>query len=42
MLSCTISNKLARVKNQRVPQNWDNPKNGHFGMGINEWGTGSI
>ena len=28
MLSYTISNKLTKRKNQRVPQNLDNPKNG--------------
>ena len=28
MLSYTISNKLTRGKNQRVPQNLYNPKNG--------------
>ena len=28
MLSCTSSNKLTRGKNQRVPQNLDNPKIG--------------
>ena len=28
MLSYTISNKLTRGKNQTVPQNLDNPKNG--------------
>ena len=28
MLSCTSSNKLTRGKNQRVPENLDNPKNG--------------
>ena len=28
MLSCTISNKLTRGKNPKVPENLDNPKNG--------------
>ena len=28
MQSCTSSNKLTKGKNQRVPQNLDNPKNG--------------
>ena len=27
MVSCASSNKLAKGKNQRVPQNLDNPKN---------------
>ena len=28
MLSCISSNKLTKGKNQRVPQNLDNPRNG--------------
>ena len=28
MLSCASSNKFTKGKNQRVPQNLDNPKNG--------------
>ena len=35
MLSCTSSNKLTKGKNQKVPQNLDNPRNGQ----TFEWGS---
>ena len=39
MLSCTSSNKLTRGKNQRVPQNLVNPKNGRTLNGVEHWAT---
>ena len=44
MLSCTSSNKLTRTRgrNQSVPQNLDNRKNGRTlerGIGVEHWAT---
>ena len=39
MLSCTSSNKLTRVKNQRVPQNLYNPKMDVLWNGVEHWAT---